>query len=101
VLLVPDSGADGFVMFARNGRTPVSLESTARMTSIRSLSGGQFARTVMLPELKLGPMTVRHQRVAIVSRDEEDVAEGDGLLPLHLFASVSFNAREQCLVLRR
>jgi len=23
------------------------------------------------------------------------------LLPLHLFASVTFNAREQCLVLRR
>jgi predicted aspartyl protease len=101
VLLVPDSGADGFVMFARNGRTPLSLESTARLTSIRSLSGGQFAHMLMLRELKLGPMTVKNQRVAIVARDEDDVAEGDGVLPLHLFASVSFNAREQCLVLRR
>jgi hypothetical protein len=36
-----------------------------------------------------------------VARDARNVLERDGLLPLHLFASVTFNAREQCLVLRR
>jgi predicted aspartyl protease len=101
VLLVPDSGADGFVMFAQNGRTGVSLEPGAQITSIHSLSGEQFARTMTLDELRLGSLTVKNQRVAVVARNQEDVAEGDGLLPLHLFASVSFNAREQCLVLRR
>ena len=80
---------------------PLALESGAGMTSVRSLSGGQFVRTLMIPELRLGSMTVRNQPVAVVARDPNDVMEGDGLLPLHLFASVSFNAREQCLVLRR
>jgi hypothetical protein len=71
------------------------------LTTVHSLSGEQFARTMTLDELRLGSLTVRNQRVAVIARNQEDVAEGDGLLPLHLFASVSFNAREQCLVLRR
>ena len=56
---------------------------------------------MMIHELRLGAMMVRDQPVAVVARDPSDVIEGDGVLPLHLFASVSFNAREQCLVLRR
>ena len=101
VLLVPDSGSSGFVAYERNGRTRLSLSGAAGVAAVHSLSGEQFARTMTLDELRLGSLTVRDQRVAVVARSEEDVAEGDGLLPLHLFASVSFNAREQCLVLRR
>ncbi len=101
VLLVPDSGSSGFVAYERNGRTNLRLRGAAGAAAVRSLSGGQFARTMTLDELRLGSLTVRDQRVAVVARDRDDVAEGDGVLPLHLFASVSFNAREQCLVLRR
>ena len=50
---------------------------------------------------RIGDVTVRDQTVALIVRDGVDVPEGDGLLPLHLFASVSFNTREQCLVIRR
>jgi hypothetical protein len=99
-LLVPDSGANGFVMFARNGRTRVPLEATPHAMSIRSVSGKQEVRMMMMRELQLGDMTIRDQPVAVIARDG-DASEGDGVLPLHLFASVSFNAREQCLVLRR
>jgi hypothetical protein len=56
---------------------------------------------MMMRELRIGDLTVRDQQVAVIARDESDVLEGDGLLPLHVFASVTFNAREQCLVLRR
>jgi predicted aspartyl protease len=110
VLLVPDSGASGFVVYERNGRTAFAQfaadrsgesRSAARMMGVHSLSGRQSARTLMLRELRLGSLTMRDQRVAVVRRDRDDVLDGDGLLPLHLFASVSFNAREQCLVLRR
>ena len=55
----------------------------------------------MVRELQVGNVIFRNQPVAVIARDEVDALEGDGLLPLHLFASVSFNAREQCLVLRR
>jgi hypothetical protein len=101
VLLVPDSGASGFVAYERNGRTRFALGSGGGMTSVHSLSGRQIERTMLIHELRLGAMMVRNQPVAVVARDPNDVMEGDGLLPLHLFASVSFNAREQCLVLRR
>jgi predicted aspartyl protease len=110
VLLVPDSGASGFVVYERNGHTAFAefaagrfgeSGSAARTTGVHSLSGWQSAHTLLLRELRLGSLTMRDQRVAVVRRDQDDVMEGDGLLPLHLFASVSFNAREQCLVLRR
>ncbi len=70
------------------------------MTAVHSLAGGQQVRTMMLRELRLGSLVLKEQRVAVLVREREDDVEGDGLLPLHLFASVSFNAREQCLVLR-
>jgi hypothetical protein len=45
-------------------------------------------------------VTIRDQRVAVVARDPADVLEGDGLLPLHLFASVTFNARALEIIIR-
>lgn len=101
VLLVPDSGASGFVMFEREGRTRLQLEPAPQRMAVLTVSGRQDVRTMLLRELPLGEVTVRNQPVAVIARDPRDVLEGDGLLPLHLFASVSFNAREQCLVLRR
>jgi predicted aspartyl protease len=100
VLLVPDSGSNGFVLYARDGRTPLPLEPAAAVLSVHSLSGGQDARAMILRELKLGDVTVRDQPVALVSRDSGNRLEGDGLLPLHLFDSVSFNARDKQLTIR-
>lgn len=101
VLLVPDSGASGFVVFERNGRTPLALDPVAEVTSVQSLSGTQNARTMRLRELTLGPVTVRDQPVAVVERDRRDALEGDGLLPLHLFSAVAFNADENYIVLTK
>jgi hypothetical protein len=100
VLLVPDSGASGFVAYERNGRTKLALQPAAGITSVHSLSGGQMVRTMMLGELRLGDLTLKEQPVAVVTRDASDAVEGDGILPLHLFASVSFNARDGYLLLR-
>ena len=101
MLLVPDSGADALVMFDREGRTVPALDADTSAASVKSLSGMSPARTIVVPELRLGAFTMRNQRVAVVHRERSDALEGDGLLPLHLFASVSFNAREQSLVVRR
>ncbi len=101
MLLVPDTGASGFVAYERNGRTRLTLKAVTGATAVHSLSGEQIVRTMMLRDLRLGDLTLKDQAVAVVARDPNDVVEGDGVLPLHLFASVSFNAREPCLVLRR
>jgi len=117
LLLVPDSGANGFVMFAHNGRTRVPLEpvapafstpaayrfgeaSSPQRTAIHSLSGGQDVRTMMMRELRLENAALRNQRVAVLERAPGDAVEGDGLLPLHVFASVTFNAGEGYLIVR-
>jgi predicted aspartyl protease len=100
VLLVPDSGSNGFVLYARDGRTALPLEPASAVLSVHSLSGRQDARAMILRELKLGDLTMKDQPVALVSRDSGNRLEGDGLLPLHVFDSVSFNARDKQLTIR-
>jgi hypothetical protein len=49
---------------------------------------------------RIGDILLRDQRVVVVERPEADAPGGQGLLPLQLFASVSFNARGRYLVAR-
>ena len=49
-------------------------------------------------ELRVGPVILRRQPVAVVPRDDLQAYEADGLLPLHLFDSVTFNAHERYMV---
>jgi len=100
VLLVPDTGTNGMVMFERDGRTALPLDEAPGSIAVRSLSGMQQARSMLLRELKLGGAIIYNQPVAVFRRGEADAGEGDGLLPLHLFDSVSFNARERYLTIR-
>ncbi len=101
VLLVPDSGASGFVVFQREGRTPLALDPVPEEMSVQSLSGRQRARTMRLRELLLGRVTVRNQPVAVLERDPQDALEGDGLLPLHVFSTVAVNAEHGYIVLTK
>jgi hypothetical protein len=98
--LVPDSGAEGFVIFERDGRTAVALQLAEGETGVVSLNGRSHARATVLRELHVGDATVRNQRAVILWRDRTDMAEGDGLLPLHIFSSVSFNSQERYFVAR-
>jgi predicted aspartyl protease len=101
-MLVPDSGASGFVVYAREGRTRLPLEAARAAVEMHSLSGAHRVPTRILREFRLGNVVVSNQVAAVVDRGPIDVdhGEGDGLLPLHLFASVTFDAREQSLVIR-
>jgi hypothetical protein len=101
VRLVPDSGTNLFVIFARRGGARLSLEPPAQEIVVHSLSGRQSAQTMWIRELKLDRVAVRNQPVAVIASDSAESQEGDGLLPLHLFDSVSFNTREGYIVLRR
>jgi predicted aspartyl protease len=101
-MLVPDSGASGLVVYAREGRTRLPLEAAQSAWEMHSLSGAQRVPTGILRELRLGDVVMRNQVAAVVDRGPigADHGDGDGLLPLHLFASVTFDAREQSLVIR-
>jgi predicted aspartyl protease len=98
--LVPDSGTSGLVVYAHRGRTRIALDPPAGEMAVHSLSGRQSAQTMWLRELNLGCVTVRNQPVAVIAREAADLPDEDGLLPLHLFDSVSFSARDGYIVLR-
>ena len=100
VLLVPDTGASGLVLYERGGRTPLPLEPGLGLARLQSMSGSRDVKSMMLRELNVGNSTLRNVPAVVVAR-EYDPAEADGLLPMHLFSRVTFDARERCLIIEQ
>ena len=95
--LVPDSGAGGLVLFGRS----VLSRDTGRTVELSTADGVVTARQVVLPELRIAGQTIRNVPAAHVERDEARPAEGDGLLPLHLFERATFDGPGRRLILGR
>ena len=99
--LVPDTGANGLVIFERAGGFRVATESLPGGSRLGSSSGRSRAVEMRrVPSLQVGSVTLRDQLAAVVSRPEADAPEGDGLLPLHQFASVTFESHAGYLIIR-
>ena len=92
--LVPDSGTNGVVLFA--GRQADHLRMDAAVTAMRvsTLAGDRTAPTVIVRALYVGSTTLKDVPAARVVLPEGTTEEGDGLLPLSLFARVSFHHHE-------
>jgi hypothetical protein len=101
LLMVPDSGSSGFVLFERDGRTAVKVDGAGEPAMISGLSSRLTARGALLRRFRVGPVTLRDQPAVVVERAGARTVEGDGLLPLHAFASVSFSNSRGYLVVRR
>lgn len=94
---VPDSGADTLVLYGDGMADRVVREWRDDRAALDSLTGARAVRTGIVGGLRVGAATIdRH--VAVVVPGER--REPDGLLPLHLFASVHFNASERYLVIQ-
>jgi predicted aspartyl protease len=101
LLMVPDTGASGFVFFEREGRTAVAVGGASEPATVSGLSSHLTARGALLRRLRVGPVTLRDQPAVVVERSGARAVEGHGLLPLHAFASVSFSNSGGYLVVRR
>ncbi len=101
VLMVPDSGSEGFVIFERQGRTAVRVHYEDDLVDVSGLASRGAGRSGRLREFRVGGVTLRNQPAVVLEREGSSAVEGDGLLPLHRFSSVSFNNREGYLVVRR
>jgi predicted aspartyl protease len=88
--MIPDTGADSLVFFERSGvpLPPLTPLETARL---QTLSGSRPVRRVLIDRLDVGSIRLSDQIGVVVGRAPEQSALGDGLLPLHLFARVTFN----------
>ncbi len=69
----------------------------AGSAALESLTGGRPVRTAIVDGLRVGEATLDGQVAAVVPSTAPD--DPDGLLPLHLFASVFFSARSRALVI--
>jgi hypothetical protein len=103
VRFVPDSGAAGLVVFDRHvgGSPAVPLRPAVGLVSLTTLTGRRDVRMAIIPRLQVGAAQLFDAPAVVVDRPDPDAPEGDGLLPLSFFASVTFNARERYLVLRK
>lgn len=96
--MIPDTGADGLVLFARAGRklppmTPLDI------LLLRTVSGQRLGRRVLLDDFRAGDLRLQDQVAALVPRADADAVDGDGLLPLHIFSRVTFNGPEGYLAI--
>jgi predicted aspartyl protease len=96
---IPDSGSDGFVLFARGARFPLPA-TPLEVGVLRTLSGHRLVRRVLLGDVHVGGVILRNQTAVIVERNEPDAPLGDGLLPLHVFGRVTFHGPERYLVVQ-
>jgi len=103
VRFVPDSGAASLVVFARSGRQRLTLQPLEGQARMSGLAGQRLVDRAVVPVLHVGDATLHNEPAVIVDwRTHVDTvaSEGDGLLPLHRFARVSFSARERCMVVQ-
>ena len=89
--LVPDSGADRLVLFTRAGRPPNLLLTPRDTVHTRSIAGQRLARRVLVQALQVGDHRLGDHDGVLVDAPATGALMGDGLLPLHLFARVTFN----------
>lgn len=101
VRMVPDSGADGFVLFTGTDADRLPVDAGVDAVRVTTLAGEGIARAVVLKALRVGPARLWNQPAARVTRPQGGADEGDGLLPLHLFARVSFNHHEGYMTVER
>lgn len=91
IRLVPDSGAGAIVLFELAGRMPLEVLETGQTAELVTAHASAPARRVKIRELRLGARTIRNLAAVAIRRSDHDPAEGDGLLPLHLFDRVTFD----------
>ena len=94
---VPDSGADTLVLFGERRAGCLITAWRAGTSALGSLTGEREVRTATVDGLRVGEATLDGQVAAVVPSTAPD--DPDGLLPLHLFASVFFSARSRALVI--
>jgi predicted aspartyl protease len=97
--LVPDSGAGALVLFNAAGRLSENIVDLGLTVELATAETSRQARHVRLRQLRLGSRTLRDVPAVTVERAERRPAEGDGLLPLHLFERVTFDGPARLLIL--
>lgn len=98
--LVPDSGASTIVIFDRGSSLPLRMTALPLPAALVTIAGAAPTRAVILNTLAIDRILLRDQPALVVDRRQPDAPAGDGLLPLSLFARVTFDATGKAMILR-
>ena len=98
--LVPDSGANGVVLFTGTEADRLRLDSAGTSMRMSTIVGEGTARGVIVRALLVGPATLWNLPAARVVLPKDTTQDGDGLLPLSLFARVSFRHHQGYMVVQ-
>lgn len=96
--LIPDSGADGLVLFA-HAKDKVSM-TPLDVGVLSGLHGTRLVRRANVESLIVGTTRLRDPNAVVLDTGESEDLMGDGLLPLHAFSQVTFNVAERYLIVR-
>jgi predicted aspartyl protease len=97
--LVPDSGAGAIVLFEAPGRMPLAIAETSATVELSTAHATRSARPVRVRELRVGHRILRDVPAVTIEHADRHPAEGDGLLPVHLFERVTFDGPARLLIL--
>jgi hypothetical protein len=92
--LVPDSGAEALVLFQDGGTIKPNVTLAQESAKLTSLAGTRVVRPAVVRALRVGSTTLMNVAAVIVGRECRSPSV-DGLLPLHIFARVTFNGPER------
>jgi predicted aspartyl protease len=96
--LVPDSGAEGLVLYQRDQRRlPPFLLSSGR-TRLTALTSKADVQPIRVTALQVGPFTFADLPGVVIGRHGATSPDEDGLLPLHLFSRVTFDGPGRRLI---
>jgi hypothetical protein len=90
--LVPDTGAQMLVFYERGTNTLPRLFPTLGQVRLHAAAGERVVQATVVGELLIGPERLRLLPAVSVDRRGPGDARGDGVLPLHMFSRVTFNA---------
>ena len=97
--LVPDSGTGALVLFERHGTVAFTGSKSAPAVGLSTANATMPAQLVRVRELRVGDRLMRDVPAVTIERGDRHPAEGDGLLPLHLFDRVTFDGPARLLIL--
>jgi predicted aspartyl protease len=96
--LIPDSGADGIVLFRRPG-APLPFVTPLDTAAVKTVAGTRVVRRALIESADLGAVRLDGQVASIVELPSNEALTVDGLLPLHLFALVTLDGPGKRLTL--
>jgi predicted aspartyl protease len=97
--LIPDTGSDSVVLFSHaQGKLRIIPREVGLLWS---MSSARLAQRIEVERLVIGDTLLRDPPAVIVDSGAAGDLMGDGLLPLHLFSRVTFNAAERYLIVQK